>query len=205
MTPGRIFIGAAAHPGRTLRALAAEPHGLRSGARALFAAGGLYALISLALAATGALPAVPPLLAVAPENYYLLQAVFLLPALFLTWLAVGGMAWVLGRRGEGSWDGLLAALAAAMALPLLVPGFFAAALALFLALGGRQKDIMDLTASPGLEQTVALGGPLLTAAWFLVLAMFAVRAGRKTGRLRAVAVGLAAGLAGLALMAVFLR
>jgi hypothetical protein len=205
MTIGRIFTESAVHPGRALRALASEQKGLRSGARALFAAGGLYALISIGLAAAGALPSAPPLLALAPENYYLLQAIFLLPVLFLAWLAAGGTAYLLSRRGQGSFESLLAALAPALALPLLVPGFFAAALAVFLGMGGRQKDIMDLTASPGVEQVVAMGYPILAAAWLLLLAMIAVRSARRIGRLRAAAAGLAAGVVMLAVFVVFVR
>lgn len=205
MTIGRVFTEAAAHPGRAMRALAAEPRGLRSGARVLLAAGALYALISISLAAAGALPAAPPLLALAPENYYLLQALFILPVLFLAWLAAGGTAYLLSRRGQGSYESLLAALAPALALPLLLPGFFAAALAIFLALGGRQKDIMDLTASPGVEQAVAMGYPVLAAVWLLGLAVIAVRSARRTGRLRAAAAGLAAGAVILAVFVVFVR
>ncbi len=205
MTIGRVLTEAAAHPGRAMRALAAEPRGLRSGVRVLLAAGALYALISLGLAAAGAIPSVPPLLALASENYYLLQALFVLPALLLAWLAAGGTACLLSRRGQGSYESLLAALAPALALPLLVPGFFAAALAVFLALGGRQKDIMDLTAAPGLEQVVAMGYPVLAAAWLLALTMIAVRSARRIGRLRAAAAGLAAGLVMLSVLAVFVR
>lgn len=205
MTLGRIFTEAAAHPGKAMRALAAEPRGLRSGARAVLVAGGLYALISIGLAAAGALPAAPPLLDLASENYYLLQALFVLPVLLLAWLAAGGTAYLLSRGGQGSYESLLAAMAPALALPLLVPGFFAAALAVFLALGGRQKDIMDLTAAPGIEQAVAMGYPILAAAWLLLMTMMAVRSARRIGRLRAAAVGLAAGLVVLSFLAVFVR
>lgn len=205
MTLGRILTEAAAHPGRAMRALAAEPRGLRSGARALLAIGALYAMISLGLAAAGALPAVPPLLALASENYYILQALFILPVLLLSWLAAGGTAYLLSRRGQGSYESLLAALAPALALPLLLPGFFAAALAVFLALGGRQKDIMDLTAAPGIEQVVAMGYPILAAVWLVLLTIIAVRSARRIGRLRAAAAGLAAGLVMLSVLALFVR
>jgi hypothetical protein len=204
-TPGRIFVGAAAHPLRALRALAGDPRGLRRGGRTLLAVGGLYALISAGLAAAGALPPTPALLALSPDNYYFQQALFLLPVLFSAWLTAGGTAYLLTRRGQGSFESLLAALAPALALPLAFLGLFAAALGVFLSLGGRQKDLMDLTAAPGIAQTVVVGYPLLAAAWALVLCVLAVRSARRVGRLRALGAGLAAGAVLLAFIAVFIR
>ncbi|MDD8025851.1 MAG: YIP1 family protein [Acidobacteriota bacterium] len=206
MRAAKTIVKAAAQPGRTLRALAAEPGGLASGAKTLLAAGGLYALISVGLAAAGALPPVPPLLILSPENYYLLQALFVLPVLFLAWLAAGGTAFILSRRrGQGSFEGLLAALAPAMAVPLTVIGLAAAALAVFLATGGRQKDLMDLTAWPGIEQAIAFGLPLLAAAWMIVLFIVAVRSARRIGRIRAAAIGLTTGCVALGFFLVFIR
>ncbi len=83
--------------------------------------------------------------------------------------------------------------------------FFASALAVFLAMGGKQEEIMDLTAAPGLEQTVAMGFPILAAAWLLFLTIKAVRAARKVGWARAFGAGLAASLVLLGCLAVFLR
>jgi hypothetical protein len=206
MTAAATIIGTMARPGRTFRTLAAEPRGLASGARALLFVGALYALTSAALAAAGALVTAPPLLAFSPDNYYILQAFFALPVLFLAWLAAGGVAYLLSRRrGQGSFEGLLAALAPALAVPLTVLWFFAAALAVFLALGGSQEEIMALTAKPGIEQAVAVGYPVLAAAWLVVLCGRAVRSARRVGRIRAAGAGLAAGLVFLGFLIVFIR
>jgi hypothetical protein len=206
MTAAKTIVGTCARPGRTFKALATEAAGPASGLRVLLIIGGLYALTSAALAAAGALVAVPPLLVLSPENYYLLQAVFIVPVLLLAWLAAGGTAFLLTRRrGQGTYEGLLAALAPALAVPLLVVWFFASALAVFLAMGGKQEEIMDLTASPGIEQAVAMGFPILAAAWLVFLTVKAVRAARKVGWARACAAGLAASLVLLGGLAVFLR
>ncbi len=81
MTAVKTIIGASARPGRTFKTLAAEAAGLASGLRVLLIIGGLYALTSAALAAAGALVAAPPLLVLSPENYYILQAAFIVPVL----------------------------------------------------------------------------------------------------------------------------
>ena len=70
---------------------------------------------------------------------------------------------------------------------------FAAALAVFLALGGRQKDLMDLTAAPGIEQAVAVGFRSWPRLGCLSCAMLAVRSARRVGRIRAAGTGLTAG------------
>ncbi len=206
MTTAKTIVGASARPGRTFKTLATEAAGLASGLRVLLIIGGLYALTSAALAAAGALVAAPPLLVLSPENYYILQAVFIVPVLLLAWLAAGGTAYLLTRRrGQGTYEGLLAALAPALALPLIVIWFLASALAVFLAMGGKQEEIMDLTAVPGIEQTVAMGFPILAAAWLFFLTVKAVRAARKVGWARAFGAGLAASLVLLGCLAVFLR
>lgn len=206
MTTGAMIIGIAARPGPTFRILAAEPHGLASGARTLLVVGALYALTSAGLAAAGALITAPPLLAFSPENYYLLQAAFALPVFFLAWLASGGVAYLLcRRRGRGTFKGMLAVLAPALAVPLIVIWFFAAALAVFLALGGSQQEIMALTTEPGIEQVLAFGYPILASAWLIVLSVLAVRSARRVGWIRAVAAGLAAGFVFLGFLIVFIR
>lgn len=206
MTAVRTIVGAASRPGRTFRALAAEAGGMGSGLRVLLITGGLYALTSVGLAAAGALIWAPPLIGLSPENYYLLQAAFALPVLLAAWLAAGGTAYLLTRRrGRGTFKGLLAALAPSLAVPLLVVWFFASALAVFLALGGKQEELMDLTAGPGVEQAVAVGFPVLAAAWLVFLTIKAVRASRKLGWSPAFGAGLVTSLVLLGFLIAFLR
>ncbi|MCX6561307.1 MAG: YIP1 family protein [Candidatus Aminicenantes bacterium] len=206
MTTGAMIIGIAARPGRTFRTLATEPRGLASGARTLLAVGALYALTSAGLAAAGALITAPPCLVFSPDNYYALQAFFALPVFFLAWLAAAGAAYLLSRRrSQGTFEGMLAVLAPALAVPLIVIWFFAAALAVFLALGGSQEEIMALTTGPGIEQAVAFGYPILAAAWLIVLSVLAVRSARRVGWIRAAGAGLAAGFIFLGFLIVFIR
>ena len=142
-------------------------HPLRRASIFLGGVGALYFVTSIALAAAGAVPTAPVLSGLDLDNYYVWQALLVLPMIFAVWVLASGVILVLGKKG---WrrSVLLAETSWAWGGPLLVawvPSFVQAA---FMVLGMGQEEWVGFLSEPGPWQTVYL-------AFFAAAAALAVR------------------------------
>jgi hypothetical protein len=183
-------------PAKTMRQLAAEPLPARAAAVAAGFVGLLYVLTSAVMALTGAVPLATAFLPIAPENYYFWQALFILPWMALAGvLAYAGLRLVAGKGKAGPATVRTAAAAGvALASSLFVAWVPGALVALFLALGMGQQELVDILSEPGGAQVVYLGLYLLAAAAGVVLFVLAARLGKanKRARLKATMAGVLA-------------
>jgi hypothetical protein len=124
-------------PRKAMRALLADPLRIAYGMAGVFTLSAVYILgILLALARDPAIrPASPPILAVAPERYYLYELFFLLPVALASVILQAGVARLVccARNGHGAFEDLFAILglgytliALVMGVPDLVLGFYGA-------------------------------------------------------------------------------
>jgi len=117
----------------------------------------MFAFTSILQAFSGNIPAIPLILPLGLENYFVWQAVLFVPWLILSWLLV---SWLAGLTLEMfgakkfSWRQLSAGLALGL-YPFLfwlwLPHFFTSALYL---IGMSQKEWVDLLSNPGWFQTL---------------------------------------------------
>jgi hypothetical protein len=142
-------------------------HPLRRASIFLGGVGALYVVTSIGLAAAGAVPTAPVLSGIDVANYYVWQALLVLPLNFTVWVLASGVILVLGKKGCRR-SVLLAETSWAWGGPLLVawvPSFVQAA---FMVLGMGQEEWVGFLSEPGPWQTVYL-------AFFAAAAMLAVR------------------------------
>ena len=170
-------------PDRVLRRSAEAPKSVPRTALAVIAAGFLYALTSLALGASGAVPLWPVMDGLEADNYYFWQMVFVVPGVILAWLLVAGL---LHRTRKGGAEGggfarTLSVSGPALGGPLLVAWLPTAVQAAFMLLGMRQWEWVDILSEPGPWQTLYLAGYGLAAllAVRLFVAASMILAGRR--------------------------
>jgi len=115
-----------------------------------------FALTSFIQAATGNFPAIPVVLPLRLENYFVWQAILAIPWLIVSWLAVSLLArmfFLLFRARAVSFRQLSASLALSF-YPFLfwlwLPHLLTA---IFYLLGMSQKEWVDLLSEPGWFQT----------------------------------------------------
>jgi hypothetical protein len=199
--------GAVIRPKRTFDRLVDDPRKVSLGFKAMLLVGFLYTATVAALAAAGALPAAPPFLRLAEENYYFYQIFFAMPVFFLGWIMAAGAVRLMARRGResGTYEGALAALGFAFSVPFFITWAAETAFAVLLFLGMRQEEFMELSAQPGFWQYLILGYQFATGLWMLALASAAVAASQRTRWPRAILVGAAATVFFLAFIVVFVR
>ncbi len=135
----------------------------------LVALGLAFSLTSIAQAACGYFPAVPVILPLRLENYFVWQALLVVPWIVLSWLLVGLLAGgLLGLMGSSSVSlrqtlVLLGLGFSSLLFLLWIPHLLTA---IFYLLGMSQKEWVDLLSQPGWFQTL-----------YLVLIVLAVLAG----------------------------
>jgi len=172
-------------PRKAMQRLAGEAHPARAAAGAVGFVGVLYAGASIALAACGAVPLTSVVLDIAPENYYVWQAIFALPFAFLAWAAAACLVLLIvkkekGRKAFQTFAGLAGIAAAATLLvawiPMAVETFFVVA-------GMRQQEFVDILSAPGFWQCLYISCYILAAAAAVVLLTLAAASGQfKKGR-----------------------
>ncbi|MDD8020314.1 MAG: hypothetical protein PHU81_03890 [Acidobacteriota bacterium] len=123
----------------------------------LMAFGLMFSLTSILQAFSGNIPAIPLILPLGLENYFVWQAVLFIPWLVLGWLAASWLARMLLRK-TGSRNLSLRQLSANLAISfypflfwLWLPHFFTA---FFYLLGMTQEEWVDLISNPGWFQTI---------------------------------------------------
>lgn len=118
-----------------------------------------FSLTSLVQAACGHFPAVPVVLPLRLENYFIWQSLLVIPWLVLSWLLIVLLAKsMLGLRGSAavSLRQLLVFMGlgfSSLLFLLWIPHLFTA---VFYLLGMSQKEWVDLLSQPGWSQTVYL-------------------------------------------------
>ena len=209
----RYSFGTAVSPAKRLAELAADERRVVHAAEAVIFAGLLYAVVSVALAAAGAVPLAPVFLDIQVDNYYVWQAVFSLPFVLLNWILAGGLLHVLSRSKmvTGTFEDSLAASGAAVSASLVIAWVPLAIIAVFMVLGMRQEELVGILSPPGFWQTVDIAWYIiagLSAPGFMALATVKAHRTHKPHApkpLRAAAVGLVAGAVLVGAFVIFMR
>ncbi len=190
-------------PEHVLRRSSEVPRGVRRAALTVIGAGSLYALTSLGLGASGAVPLWPVIDGLGTDNYYFWQMVFVVPGVILAWLLVAGLLFMPDkvRAGGRGFAGTLSVAGPALGGPLFVAWLPPAVQAVFMVLGMRQREWVDILSEPGPWQILYLAcyGLAATLAVRLFIAAAIVLAGR-----RGTAVVVRGALAAAFVIAVFL-
>jgi hypothetical protein len=184
MTFLTIVFGTSISPRRSLERLAGDRGRVRRGTLAVLFMGTLYALTSLGLGASGAVPLWPVLEGLATDNYYFWQMVLILPGAALLWVIAAGLMHGLTprKRTDGGFRTALAVTGAAMSGPLFAAWCPQAVQAAFMVLGMRQEEWVAILSDPGPWQALYITCYALAALLALRLFVAASRALRKTAR-----------------------
>ncbi len=142
-------------------------HPLRRPAVFLSGVSGLYVVTSILLALAGAVPTAPTLSGMSTVNYYVWQALYILPLIFAVWVLASGVILVLGKKGCRK-SAVLGETAWAWGGPLLVAWVPAFVQAAFMVLGMGQEEWVGILSEPGPWQTAYI-------AFFAAAAGLAVR------------------------------
>jgi hypothetical protein len=201
--------GAACAPLKTMRRLLGEPRPLLASARAVGFVGVLYALTSIVLALTGAVPVAPVFLGVRPENYYVWQMFFAIPCILLAW----GLAAVvifgprIRGRGWAAVEKTLALTGVALAGSFFVAWLPTALETIFMVIGMGQGEMVEMLSRPSGWQVLYVGVYILAGMAAAVLLTLAAGQGclPKAGRGKTGAVGIAAAALVALIFVVFIR
>ena len=177
----RYVLGTLFAPARAFRRLGEDARPFGRGLRTLLLTSVLWAVTSLALAATGAVPMAPVFLPLRTENYYVWQALFALPLFLGVWTATSLVVRLLGRGGKrgGTLKRTLGTFGFAQAAPLLLVWAVQTAVAVFYGLGMAQQEMVDILSTPSTTQTAFIAVFGFAAAWSLVLACLAAGISQK--------------------------
>jgi hypothetical protein len=194
-------------PAGAFRRLREDPRPFGRGLRTLLLTSVLWSLTSLALAATGAVPMAPIFVPLRPENYYVWQAIFVLPLFFVVWTVTSALVRLLGRGGKrgGTMKRTLGTLGFAQAVPLLLVWAGQTAVAVFYGLGMGQQELVDILSTPSTVQTAFIAVFGFAAAWSLVLACLAAGVSQKVRWGYALVLGILADALFLAPLVLLLR
>lgn len=200
------YRGAFVHPRRAFARLLDDPRRLRFGAIALLISAVLYSLVILSLARAGGEPLIPPLLDIAPADYYSVQVFLMVPVLFAGWILAAGVVQLLGRPlgGRGTFEDTASLLGFAIVPPTyatLVPDGVSGALSL---LGLTGPDPLLWTAR-GVGQVISVGYLSLYSLWFLLLFPLAVASAQGLSLRRSVPLGFVGFLVYQSVLLVFVR
>jgi hypothetical protein len=179
-------------------------HPLRRAALFLGSVGGAYAVSSVGLALTGAVPAAPIIAGLDRDNYSAYQVLFALPLVFAVWVLTSGVLLALGTRGMHRSHVLVRA-ARAWGLPLLLAWIPSAAEAAFAVLGMGQAEWVEILSVPGIWQTLYIGVYAAAAALAVAKFVLAARDIHERSWPAAVLTGLAAAGVALGAFALFVR
>ena len=108
--------GTVVHPRRTFEEIARESS-LAYSVSAMVAFGLLYSALALLIYAQGHRPSLPILISVAPERFYLVEAVYLLPLTLQLWILFSALCHLFAGPTRGSFNAALSVLGFANAVP----------------------------------------------------------------------------------------
>ncbi len=181
----RDFLGLVFFPDQTLRKRREYARPAARGMAAVVSIGGLYALSSLALAVSGAVPLAPVPFGIPGENYYFWQMILFIPGVLLAWLMAGGLVRLFGRGGEGAFREAAALSGPALAAPLVFCWIPQAVQAVLMILGMGQEEFVGIVSVPGIWQTLYIGFHVAGLALAVVLFAVASRVSQPMSRLMA--------------------
>ena len=179
-------------------------HPLRRPAVFLAGVGGLYIVTSILLAMAGAVPTAPVLSGMSTVNYYVWQALFILPLVFSVWVLASGVLLALGKKGCRR-SAVLGETAWAWSGPLFVAWVPAFVQSVFMVLGMGQEEWVGILSEPGPWQTVYIA--FFAAATVLAVRDFilAARTVHKKSWPAAVLTGVAAAAVAVGAFVLFVR
>jgi hypothetical protein len=205
--PVRDLAETALAPQTTFRRWLVEPRPVRRGLLVVAGTGVLYALTSLGLAASGAVPLAPLVLRLPDENHYFWQMVFVVPGFFLAWMMASGLlrlAAPAGIPGKPFRDA--AALAGpSLSVPLIVAWVPQAVQTVLMVLGMSQGEFVEIVSRPGLWQVLYIAAYAGACVWAVLLFGHAARISQSSGRLRSGITGLLVAAAAGTLIGLGLR
>jgi len=111
--------GTIVHPTKTFEEIATEGSLVYS-AVLMVAFGVLYSIVALIAYLQGHQPSLPILIAVRPEKFYLVEAIYLTPFTLQFWLLFSALCHLFSGRKRGSFDTALAVLGFSNAIPNIV-------------------------------------------------------------------------------------
>ena len=203
----RDVLGTALVPARTFRRWLEKPKPLGRALWTVAGTGVLYALTSLGLAVSGAVPLVPPFFRLPDGNYYFWQMIFVGPGFLLTWIAASGLLRLFGP-GKGPRKLLREAASLAgpsLAVPLLAAWLPQAVQAVLMVLGMNQEEFVEIVSEPGIWQVLHVGSYAIACVWAILLFTRAARLSQSAGRWKSIIAGvLTAAMTGISFV-LFLR
>lgn len=111
--------GTIVRPTKTLEEIARDASLVYSAA-SMVAFGVLYSALSLVIYLQGHRPSLPILLAVPPDRFYLVEALYLTPLTLQLWILFSALCHLMAGRNRGSFDAALSVLGFANSMPSIV-------------------------------------------------------------------------------------
>jgi hypothetical protein len=186
------FSGAVIKPSSTFSRLLKDSQHLIYGVKAFFLIGVLYTLTVIGLAIVRAEIVFPAWIAIPAENYYFWEIFFTLPVFLLGWILAAGLVQLLSKifKGNGTFEGTLAVLGFAMAIPAFVMWIPETIVTVLFLLGiMTQKEWIEISARPGFWRFFAAVYQFVALVWYIVLFSIAVSVTQKLRWWQAVIIG----------------
>lgn len=132
---------------------------------------------------------------------------FAAPVVLMGWILAAGFGHLLSRwgKGAGTFEGTLATLGFAVAVPQLLTWIPETIFVIFLLLGMKQEEFMERTAQPGFWQTFVIAYQVAAVLWMLILVITAIITSQKMRWWRTLLVGLLTTAVFMAVMLIFIR
>ncbi|MCP2604883.1 YIP1 family protein [Candidatus Aminicenantes bacterium AH-873-B07] len=186
------FGGVVIKPRSTFNRLLKDPQHLIYGVKAFFLIGVLYTLTVIGLAIVRAEIVFPAWIAIPAEDYYFWEIFFTLPVFLLGWILAAGLVQLLSKifKGNGTFEGSLAVLGFAMAIPAFVMWIPETIATILFLLGVMtQKEWIEISARPGFWHFFAASYQFIALAWHIVLFSIAISVTQKLRWRQAIIIG----------------
>jgi hypothetical protein len=193
MTLWRYLWGTVVRPRHTFARLVADSASLAHGFKAVLLISALYTLTVIGLAIVKAEIMAPAWIPIPADEYYFWEIFFVMPVVLLGWILAAGVAHWLSSPfgGSGNFEGTLAVLAFAVAVPTFVTWVpETAGTILILAGAMTHGDWVEATSHPGFWQVFGLAYQLVAVAWYVFLFPIAIAQAQRLRWRQSVAVGI---------------
>jgi len=191
-------------PNRNLTRLIADRHRVGYAVLALLLIGVLYTIIVYIGSTRGFGAVTPPVLNIAPEDYYRWETIFGLPVYFISAIVFAGTARLIahGLQGTGSYESLFAIYGVASVLPMVILLWIPEAILMVLLPDQRTQPLGGATFLPSWLDAAR---QILSFVWPLVITWLGVRYAEHLGGWRSALVTVGAFIPTAVLVLVFIR